>query len=106
MIRPFRGKHPQIHPTAFIEESAQVVGDVVIGEQSSVWFGAVVRGGWLAQQRPNQIDEPDYAADGRERGEQRAAVEREPQLFRSLLVAGRERVLREIRRRSLGRHVS
>ena len=44
MIRPFRGKHPQIHPTAFVEESAQVIGDVVIGAQSSVWFGAVVRG--------------------------------------------------------------
>ena len=44
MIRPFRGKHPQIHTTAFIEESAQIIGDVVIGEHSSVWFGAVVRG--------------------------------------------------------------
>lgn len=44
MIRPFQGKHPQIHETAFIEESAQIIGDVVIGEQSSVWFNAVVRG--------------------------------------------------------------
>jgi carbonic anhydrase/acetyltransferase-like protein (isoleucine patch superfamily) len=44
MIRPFRGKHPQIHPSAFIEESAQIIGDVEIGEQSSVWFNAVVRG--------------------------------------------------------------
>src|SRR2546423_8721038 len=44
MIRPFRGKHPQIHPTAFVEDSAQVVGDVSIGAHSSVWFGAVVRG--------------------------------------------------------------
>jgi carbonic anhydrase/acetyltransferase-like protein (isoleucine patch superfamily) len=44
MIRPFRGVSPQIHPTAFIEESAQVVGDVHIGAHSSVWFGAVVRG--------------------------------------------------------------
>jgi carbonic anhydrase/acetyltransferase-like protein (isoleucine patch superfamily) len=44
MLRPFRGTHPQIHPTAFIEESAQVIGDVHIGEQSSVWFNAVVRG--------------------------------------------------------------
>lgn len=44
MIRPFRGKRPQIHPTAFVEESAQVIGDVEIGAQSSVWFGAVVRG--------------------------------------------------------------
>jgi gamma-carbonic anhydrase len=44
MIRPFRGKHPQVSPTAFIEESAQVIGDVQIGEYSSVWFNAVVRG--------------------------------------------------------------
>jgi gamma-carbonic anhydrase len=44
MIRPFRGVHPRIDPTAFIEESAQVIGDVVIGEESSVWFNAVVRG--------------------------------------------------------------
>ena len=44
MIRPFRGVHPQIHPSAFVEPSAQIIGDVVIGEQSSVWFGAVVRG--------------------------------------------------------------
>jgi gamma-carbonic anhydrase len=44
MIRAFRGKRPQIHPTAFIEESAQVIGDVSVGAQSSVWFGAVVRG--------------------------------------------------------------
>jgi carbonic anhydrase/acetyltransferase-like protein (isoleucine patch superfamily) len=44
MIRPFRGTHPQIHPSAFVEDSAQIIGDVHIGAQSSVWFGAVVRG--------------------------------------------------------------
>src|SRR5919199_1555776 len=44
MIRPFQGKHPRIHPSAFVEETAQVIGDVEIGEQSSVWFCAVVRG--------------------------------------------------------------
>ena len=44
MIRPFQGKHPQIHPTAYIEESAQIIGDVHIGADSSVWFNAVVRG--------------------------------------------------------------
>lgn len=44
MIRPFGDKHPQIHPTAFIEMSAQIIGDVEIGEESSVWFNAVVRG--------------------------------------------------------------
>src|SRR6266508_5461428 len=44
MIRPFRGIQPQIHPTAFIEESAQVICDVHVGEESSIWFNSVVRG--------------------------------------------------------------
>lgn len=44
MIRPFRGVHPQIHKSAFIAESAQVIGDVHVGEQASVWFGTVARG--------------------------------------------------------------
>jgi len=44
MIKPFRGIHPRIHPTAFVEESAQVIGDVHLGEESSIWFNAVVRG--------------------------------------------------------------
>ena len=44
MIRPFRGVHPQIHETAFVADSAQIIGDVHIGDQASVWFGTVVRG--------------------------------------------------------------
>ena len=44
MLRPFRGVSPRIHPTAFIDDSAQVIGDVDIGEESSVWMCAVVRG--------------------------------------------------------------
>ena len=44
MIRSFRGVQPQIHPTAFVADSAQVIGDVHIGEQSSIWFNTVVRG--------------------------------------------------------------
>lgn len=37
-------KVPRIHPTAFIAPSASIVGDVVIHENASVWYGAVVRG--------------------------------------------------------------
>ena len=37
-------KSPQVHPTAFVADSAQVIGDVVMGENSSIWFGAVARG--------------------------------------------------------------
>ena len=44
MIRRFREHEPQIHESAFIDESAQVIGDVHIGEQSSVWCNAVLRG--------------------------------------------------------------
>lgn len=44
MIRTYQGIAPTIAQTAFIEETAVVIGDVVIGEDSSVWFNAVVRG--------------------------------------------------------------
>jgi gamma-carbonic anhydrase len=44
MIRPFRGVHPQISASAYVDMSAQVIGDVHIGEQSSVWCNAVLRG--------------------------------------------------------------
>ncbi len=43
-IRPYRGKHPQIAASAYIDPAAVVIGDVVIGEDSSVWPCAVVRG--------------------------------------------------------------
>jgi gamma-carbonic anhydrase len=44
MIRSFRATSPVVAPTAYIDESAQVIGDVVIGEESSIWMNAVVRG--------------------------------------------------------------
>lgn len=44
MIRPFRGVHPLIHPTAFVDPSAQVIGDVHLGEEASIWCNCTVRG--------------------------------------------------------------
>lgn len=44
MIRDYKGTLPKIHPSVFVEETAQVIGDVEIGEDSSVWFQVVVRG--------------------------------------------------------------
>jgi len=44
VLRAYRGVTPRIHPSAFIDDSAQVIGDVEIGEESSVWMCAVVRG--------------------------------------------------------------
>ncbi len=44
MIYEFEGKKPRIAKNVFIADSAEVLGDVDIGENSSIWFGAVVRG--------------------------------------------------------------
>ncbi len=44
MIKSFRGKTPRIAQSAFVSEAAYVVGDVELGENSSVWPGAVIRG--------------------------------------------------------------
>jgi carbonic anhydrase/acetyltransferase-like protein (isoleucine patch superfamily) len=44
MVRPYRGILPRVHQTAFIDDSAQVIGDVEIGDESSVWMCVVIRG--------------------------------------------------------------
>lgn len=44
MIRPFNGIEPRIHESVYIADDATIVGDVEIGEDSSVWFGSVLRG--------------------------------------------------------------
>ncbi len=44
IVLPYRGIHPDIHAEAFVAPGAVVVGDVVIGAGSSVWFNCVVRG--------------------------------------------------------------
>ena len=44
IIKPVKGKHPQISKDCFIAENATIVGEVFIGKQCSVWFNAVIRG--------------------------------------------------------------
>jgi carbonic anhydrase/acetyltransferase-like protein (isoleucine patch superfamily) len=44
VLRPFRSLRPTVDPSAYIDSSAQVIGDVHIGAESSVWMNAVVRG--------------------------------------------------------------
>jgi carbonic anhydrase/acetyltransferase-like protein (isoleucine patch superfamily) len=46
---PFGGKTPTVHPSAFLAPTAVLIGDVTIGPEASVWFGAVLRG-----------DDPDH----------------------------------------------
>jgi carbonic anhydrase/acetyltransferase-like protein (isoleucine patch superfamily) len=39
----FEGRAPQVHPTAFVAPTATLVGDVIVEEGASVWYGAVLR---------------------------------------------------------------
>ena len=50
LILPFNGIEPTIHRTAFVAPTAVIVGNVTLGPEASVWFGAVLRG-----------DDPDNA---------------------------------------------
>jgi carbonic anhydrase/acetyltransferase-like protein (isoleucine patch superfamily) len=44
MLRPHRKRFPVVHESAYVDGSAQVIGDVEIGAESSVWMNAVIRG--------------------------------------------------------------
>ncbi len=44
MIRSYKGISPAIPATCYVDESAQVIGDVTLGENASIWMNAVVRG--------------------------------------------------------------
>ena len=44
MIRSYKGKTPRVPATAFVDDSAQLIGDVVLGEHASVWMNTVLRG--------------------------------------------------------------
>lgn len=66
MIRSLDGKTPAVHETAYVSEFAYVIGDVVIGAQSSVWPGAVVRadsGKIVIGERSNVQDNSTLHAD-------------------------------------------
>jgi carbonic anhydrase/acetyltransferase-like protein (isoleucine patch superfamily) len=44
MLRAFKGQSPRVDASAYVDQSAQVIGDVAIGAESSVWMNVVVRG--------------------------------------------------------------
>ncbi len=44
MLRAFKGQSPRVDATAYVDQSAQVIGDVAIGAESSVWMNVVIRG--------------------------------------------------------------
>lgn len=44
VIFPYQGMFPKLHPTVFMAPGSKIIGDVEIGEGSSVWFNSIVRG--------------------------------------------------------------
>ena len=48
-VIPFGGVSPRIHRSAFVAPTATIIGNVEVGPEASIWFGAVIRG-----------DDPDY----------------------------------------------
>ena len=44
MIRSYQGRLPRIPVSCYVDLSAQLIGDIVLGERSSVWMNAVLRG--------------------------------------------------------------
>ena len=43
MLIEYRGKTPDVHPTAFVAPTAVLIGDVIVEENASIWFGVVIR---------------------------------------------------------------
>ena len=58
-VLPYGGVHPRIHGTVFLADGCVVIGDVEIGEESSVWFNVVVRGDvhWIRIGRRTNIQD-------------------------------------------------
>lgn len=59
MIRPFIHARPVLNETNFVAESAEVIGDVGLGEEASVWFHATVRGdvNWIRIGRQSNVQD-------------------------------------------------
>lgn len=59
LIKVFSGKTPKIAKSTFISEAAYVIGDVEIGENSSVWPGAIIRADFSKIKIGNFVDVED-----------------------------------------------
>ena len=59
MLRPYKGVRPRVAADAYVDESAQVIGDVQIGDESSLWMSVVVRGdvNWIRIGRRTNIQD-------------------------------------------------
>ena len=88
MIRSFRGVQPQIHETAYVDQSAQVIGDVQMGEESSVWCNAVLRGDMYYIRIGNRTNIQDNSVIHTRTGEKPTVLEDEVTVGHSVTLHG------------------
>lgn len=88
MIRPFGGVHPQIHDSAYVDQSAQIIGDVHIGEQASIWCNAVLRGDMYYIRIGNRSNVQDNSVIHTRTGEKPTVLEDEVTIGHSVTLHG------------------
>jgi carbonic anhydrase/acetyltransferase-like protein (isoleucine patch superfamily) len=88
MIRSFRGIHPRIAASAYIDPSAQVIGDVEIGECASVWPNVVLRGDVNAILIGDETNIQDNSVLHGESGQHRVVVGKHVTVGHSAVIHG------------------
>ena len=61
LIKPVKGIHPQFGTDCYLAENSTIVGDVIMGDQCSIWFNAVVRGDVNSIRMGNKVNVQDGA---------------------------------------------
>jgi carbonic anhydrase/acetyltransferase-like protein (isoleucine patch superfamily) len=61
LIKPVRGFHPKFGDDCYLAENSTIVGDVIMGDQCSVWFNAVIRGDVNSIRMGNKVNVQDGA---------------------------------------------
>ncbi|MBA3705138.1 MAG: gamma carbonic anhydrase family protein [Bacteroidetes bacterium] len=61
LIKPVKGVHPKFGNDCYLAENSTIVGDVIMGDQCSVWFNAVVRGDVNSIRMGNKVNVQDGA---------------------------------------------
>jgi len=61
LIKPVRGIHPKFGNDCYLAENSTIVGDVIMGDQCSIWFNAVIRGDVNSIRMGNKVNVQDGA---------------------------------------------
>src|SRR5882724_7736949 len=61
LIKPVKGVHPKFGNDCYLAENSTIVGDVVMGDQCSIWFNAVIRGDVNSIRMGNKVNVQDGA---------------------------------------------